>query len=92
VILISQAHEYRNRHNDKQQAFNSTMDINNNRVGAAVNHQVDGNPDRAPIKAALTLKYAAGEMFIWEIPRGKGPLQENSEGILIKSDGTRIFP
>lgn len=92
VDILSLAHEYRNRHSDKQQAFNSTMDIKNNGIGAMVNHQNNGLPDRAAIRTDLEQRYAAGEMFIWEIPRGKGPLQGDSEGILINSNRTRIFP
>jgi len=91
VDLISTGHEYSNRYDDEQQAFNSTMDLKNNAVGMTVNHQVNGLPDRAAIRTELEQRYNAGEMYIWEIPRGApSRLQGDSEGILIKSNGSRI--
>jgi hypothetical protein len=91
VDLISTGHEYSNRYDDQQQAFNSTMDLKNNAVGMSVNHQVNGLPDRAAIRTELEQRYNAGEMYIWEIPRGApSRLQQDSEGILIKSNGSPI--
>jgi len=53
---------------------------------------LSGAPDTSAIKAELQKKYSNGEMYIWEIPKGwKDAGQEQSEGILIKSDGTRIY-
>jgi hypothetical protein len=92
VDIISTAHEYRNRYSDNQQAFNSTMDLQNNAVGATVNHQVNGLPDRTAIKSELEQRYSSGEMYIWEVPRGAASQsQRDSEGILIKSNKTRIY-
>ncbi len=92
VELISTGHEYSNRYDDKQQAFNSTMDLKNNAVGMAVNHQVNGLPDRAAIRTDLEQRYNAGEMYVWEIPKGAASrLQQDSEGIIINSNGTRIY-
>ena len=92
VDIISTAHEYRNRYSDNQQAFNSTMDLQNNAVGMTVNHQVNGLPDRTAIKSELEQRYSSGEMYIWEVPRGAASQsQRDSEGILIKSNKTRIY-
>jgi hypothetical protein len=92
VVSVSTAHEFDNRDNG-QQAFNSTMDLKNNDVGMSVNHQVNGLPDKPAIQNELRQKYAAGEMFVWEIPKGKVDAgQEQSEGIIIKSNRTRVFP
>ena len=91
VELIATGHEYSNRYDDKQQAFHSTMDLKNNAVGMGVNHQVNGLPDRAAIQIELEQRYIAGEMYIWEVPRGAASrLERDSEGILIKSNGSRI--
>jgi len=92
VDIISTAHEYRNRYSDNQQAFNSTMDLQNNAVGMTVNHQVNGLPDRTAIKSELEQRYSSGEMYIWEVPQGAASQsQRDSEGILIKSNKTRIY-
>ncbi len=91
--LVGTGHEYGNKWTDKQQAFNSTMDLHNNRVGEATNHQVNGLPDKAAIQQDLKQKYANGEMYIWEIPPGAPTQAEgDSEGILVKSNGQRIYP
>ena len=69
------------------------MDVKNNDVGMSVNRQVNGLPDKPAIQDELRQKYAAGEMFVWEIPKGKVDAgQEQSEGIIIKSNRTRVFP
>jgi hypothetical protein len=92
VDIVTTAHEYDNRYDGKQPAFNSTMDLQNNEVGMATNHQVDGLPDRTAIKADLTKKYASGEMYIWERPAGRDVGQEQSEGIIVKSNLTKVYP
>jgi len=93
ILFYTAAHKNSNRYNDAQQAFNSTMDIENNVIGASVNHQVDGLPDRTTIVTELIQRYNAGEMVIWEVPVGAPSTNEgDSEGILIKSKGTRIYP
>jgi len=91
VDLIATGHEHTNRYVDQQQAFNGTMDLKNNALGMTVNHQVNGLPDRAAIRTELEQRYNAGDMYIWEVPRGAASrLQQDSEGILIKSNGSRI--
>jgi hypothetical protein len=95
VETITTAHEHDNRYysNPRQQAFNSTMDMQNNKVGRSVNINSGGFPNTTAIQADLLAKYAQGEMYIWEIPPGAAsPTEGNSEGILIKSDGTLINP
>ncbi len=92
VYFVTTAHEYENRYVGKQPAFNSTMDLKNNEVGMFTNHQVNGLPDEAAIQADLTQKYAAGEMYIWERPPGRDVGQEQSEGIIVKSNLTRVHP
>ena len=93
VELVYYGHEHRNRYDDHQQAFNSTMDIKNNAVGTTVNHTVAGHPDRPPIQQDLNTHYTGGDMYIWQIPPGAASHREgDSEGILLKSDRTRIYP
>lgn len=95
VEPITTAHEHDNRYfyTPPQQAFNSTMDIQNNKVGRSVNINTGGFPDKPAIQAALLAKYAAGEMYVWKIPPGaSSPNEGASEGILMKSDGTPIYP
>jgi hypothetical protein len=91
VDIVTTAHEYDNRHDGKQPAFNSTMDLKNNEVGMSTHHQVNGLPDAAAIQAELTQKYAAGEMYIWERPAGRDVGQEQSEGIIVKSNLTKVY-
>ena len=68
------------------------MDLQNNAVGMTVNHQVNGLPDRTAIKSELEQRYSSGEMYIWEVPRGAASQsQRDSEGILIRSNKTRIY-
>lgn len=93
VSFVTNAYEHDNRYVGKQPAFNSAMDLNNNTVGVNTIHQVNGLPDKLAIQAALTQKYSAGEMFVWEIPQGKTDVGEaQSEGILVKSDRRRVYP
>ena len=74
--------------------FASTMDLHNNNVGINTIHTLaSGLPDRNAIKEDLTKKYTTGEMYIWEIPKGFTDVKEDqSEGIIIKSNLTRVFP
>jgi hypothetical protein len=93
VSMISQGHEYTNRYEGRQQAFNSTIDLKNNAVGCEVIYQSNGQPNRRAIRAELERRYDAGEMYIWEVPDGAAsPLQQASEGIVIKSNNQRIHP
>ncbi|MDP2816564.1 MAG: hypothetical protein Q8O19_07790, partial [Rectinemataceae bacterium] len=87
--LISTGHEHDNRDTDHQQAFNSTMDLHNNAVGVTINHTtLLGMPDRTPIQNDITKQYTNGGLWIW----AGGGAQEKSEGILVKSDGSKIYP
>lgn len=91
ILLISTAHEYdnKNTYSPPQQAFNSSMDLRNNIVGAYIEHTlIDGEPDRDTIRSDITAAYVVGNLYIW----AGGGTQESSEGILVKSDGSKIFP
>ncbi len=91
VSVISTAHEYDNR-SGGQQAYNGTMDLYNNSVGITINRQVNGLPDNGAIKQNLEQLYTAGEMYVWEVPlKADSESAEDSEGILIKSNGNRIY-
>jgi len=46
-----------------------------------------GAPKIGAILIDLDQKYKAGQMFIWD----GGGEEKDSEGILVKSDGERIF-
>jgi hypothetical protein len=87
IDMISTAHEYTNRAN-KQQAFNSTMDLHNNAVGSTINLSNWGLSDLPAIRATILQKYENGDLRIWI---GEGE-QQDSEGVLIKSNGEKIFP
>jgi hypothetical protein len=90
IIVISTAHEFTNR-SENQQAFNSTMDLHNNAIGASINITTGWFPpvpDWDKIREEIMKRYTAGELWIWE---GNGS-QGESEGILIKSNGEKIFP
>jgi hypothetical protein len=91
AFLVSTAHEFDNQVN-KQAAFNSTMDMRNNEVGFSTNYQVNGLPDKAKIQADLMKKFASGEMYIWERPAGMDVGEEQSEGIIVKSNQAKIYP
>jgi len=87
-ILVSTGHEHDNRDEDDQQAFNSTMDLHNNSVGVTINHTtILGTPDRTPIQNDVNQQYADGGLWIW----AGGGAQENCEGILVKSNGAKIY-
>ena len=88
TIFVTTAHEYGNKWSTHDQAFNTTMDLHNNAVGRATVHSHLGFPDQQAILADLTQKYAAGVLWIWDGERPQG----DSEGILSKSDRTKIFP
>jgi hypothetical protein len=89
ALLISTGHEHDNRGDEPhQQAFNSTMDLHNNAVGSTISHTtLLGLPDRTPIQNDITQQYTNGGLWIW----AGGGAQENSEGILVKSNGTKIY-
>ena len=88
ILLFSTGHEYGNKYTDKQQAFDSTMDLFNNFVGSTIHHSTsDGDPIDADILSDLNVKWANGDLWIWD-----GPGAESvSEGILLKSNGTKIY-
>jgi len=88
IDTVSTGHEHDNRDDDNQQAFNSAMDLNNNSVGQTVIHSTAlGNPDSPAIITDLTSKYLSGGLWIW----AGGGDQRSSEGILEKSDNSKIF-
>jgi hypothetical protein len=88
VLLVTTGHEHDNRDNDHQQAFNSSMDLHNNSIGVTINHTtILGTPDRTPIKNDINQQYTNGGLWIW----AGGGAQENSEGILVKSNGSKIY-
>lgn len=88
ALLISMGHEHDNRDDDHQQAFNSTMDLHNNLVGSGIGHTtLLGTPDRTPIQNDITQQYTNGGLWIW----AGGGAQENSEGVLVKSNGSKIY-
>jgi hypothetical protein len=90
VLFQSTAHEYNNKSN-RQQAFNTTMDLRNNRVGSTVVHTTkDGivrAPDRNAILTELAKRYDDGEMYIYDGTTSEG----QSEGVLIRSNGKKIY-
>ena len=86
ILFFSTAHEHSNRATG-QQAFNTTMDLHNNGVGAAININNGFIPDANAIRAAVLQRYENGDLWIW---RGDGA-QETSEGVLIRSNGRKIF-
>ena len=69
------------------------MDLHNNGIGILVYHEnANGTPDVTAIENELLQRYNNGEMYIWEIPTGAPNSSGGaSEGILIRSDGGRIF-
>ncbi|MDD2598156.1 MAG: hypothetical protein PHO37_02865 [Kiritimatiellae bacterium] len=88
ALLVTTGHEHDNRDDDHQQAFNSTMDLHNNSVGIAINHTTFlGTPDEAVIQNDISLQYSNGGLWIWD----GGGSQENSEGILVQSNGLKIY-
>jgi uncharacterized membrane protein len=96
VIYVTTAHEYNNKWGydefgnpvAKEQAFNSTMDLRSNLLGSSTVHtQVTGGPDRDAILIDLLNQYDLGLMWIYD---GEGS-QDQSEGILWKSNQTKIF-
>jgi len=89
-LLVTTGHEHDNRDDDvpRQQAFNSTMDLHNNLVGANISHTtLLGTPDKTAIQTDINQQYANGALWIWD----GGGAQENSEGILVKSDRAKIY-
>ena len=87
TIFVTTAHEHSNKWIEHEQAFNTSMDLHNNEVGRATVHSILGIPNGTAILNDLTQKYAAGILWIWDGERPQG----SSEGILSKSDRTKIF-
>ena len=88
ALLISTGHEHDNRDDDHQQAFNSTMDLHNNSIGSGIIHTtLMGTPDTTPIRNDVIQQYTNGGLWIW----AGGGAEGNSEGILVKSNGTKIY-
>lgn len=79
----------------QQPAFDSTMDLHNNLAGALTIHTyqdfLNGElvtlPDFNAILADLLNKYKAGTMWIWD----GGVDESSSQGILLTSNGTKIY-
>ncbi len=96
ALYFTTAHEYTNKWNQSQQAFNSTMDLHNNAVGTQVDISlptVPPTPNIAAILGTLSSRYFNGEMMVWQIPaNAANQAQENSEGILMLSNGDRVSP
>jgi hypothetical protein len=95
--LVTTGHEYNNKHGisafglsvDPQQAFNTTMDLHNNAVGRGCAHTtLLGLPDRSAIISDINTRYTNGELWIWDGPPRK---EGDSEGILLKSNGAKIY-
>ncbi|MBA4386774.1 MAG: hypothetical protein C0404_02265 [Verrucomicrobia bacterium] len=87
MLIMSTAHEYRNRAG-REQAFNSTMDLYNNAIGSTVVHSgLAGMPDVDAIVADIEVKYKAGSLMIFD-----GTVYKDCEGILIKSNGEKFYP
>jgi hypothetical protein len=91
IDAVTTGHEYDNCYSDHEQAFNSTMDLKHNDVGQTADHSTSlGNPDRPAILTDLGGKYSSGVMWIWAAGASPTNSEANSEGILIKSDRTKI--
>lgn len=88
VLLVTTAHEFDNKNTDMQQAFNSSMDLFNNIIGAGVVEPMIGGANLNAIVQDLEGKYDSGELRKWD---GNGA-QEDSEGILFNSDDTKVIP
>jgi hypothetical protein len=101
TLQFTTAHEYSNKVKDqgssdtKLGAYNNTMDLFNNDVGAntAITKQdpVKGPvPDTAAIQAALLQKLSAGELMIWD---GTGEWNSKTTNrLLIKSNKQKYYP
>lgn len=95
--LVTTGHEYNNKHGTSatggsvppQQAFNATMDLRNNALGRGCAHtSLLGLPDESAIVSDINAKYGSGELWIWDGP----PCSEgNSQGILVRSNGAKIY-
>lgn len=101
TLQYTTAHEYSNKVKDQDSsdaklgAYNNTMDLFNNDVGAntAFTKQdpVKGPvPDTDAIKAALLQKLSAGELMIWD---GTGEWNSKTTNrFLIKSNKQKYYP
>jgi hypothetical protein len=97
VLAVTIAHEHDNKWgvptfpwqpSDPQDAFNSTMDLRNNLIGIATIHSTGiGTPDETAILQDLDAKYGQGLMWIYD----GNTRQQDSEGILSKSNRQKIF-
>lgn len=91
VLYFTTAHEYDDKWIDKEQSFNTTMDLWNNLAGSAVDISIPAlppTPNTPLILRTLEEKYSAGELWIFDGSNSQGA----SEGIILKSDGTKIHP
>lgn len=90
MLYFSTAHEYTNKNVDKQQAFNSTMDLWNNFAGSNLVITYPTMPPTANINAiiqALDAQYSNGGLWKWDGSGSEG----SSEGIIMKSNGMPIY-
>jgi hypothetical protein len=93
TLVLLTAHEFKNKWQDIQQAFNSSMDLWNNSVGTGVEHWMIGGPNLSLILQDLNILYNNGSMRIWKVPSGALTQEEkHSEGVLINSNGSKIIP
>jgi hypothetical protein len=91
VLYFTTAHEHDDKWTDKEQSFNTTMDLWNNFTGSTVDISVPTlppTPNTNLILHALEQKYSAGELWIFDGNSSQGA----SEGIILKSDGLKIHP
>ena len=91
VDLVTTGHEFDNRASG-QQAFNSSMDLYNNRVGQTIEiMRLDGAPAKRRIRERIIELYASGDFWIWRRGQNFVNSEQNSEGILIKSNRSKIY-
>lgn len=65
--LLGTAHEYDNFSSGNNWAYESTMDLHNNTIGATCIHSnFLGFPETAAIRNDVTAKLVAGELWIWD--------------------------
>ncbi len=65
--LLGKAHEYDNFTSGNNWAYEATMDLHNNAIGATCIHSnFLGFPDTAAIRNDVTAKLTAGELWIWD--------------------------
>jgi hypothetical protein len=87
--LLGFAHENDNFSSGNNWAYESTMDIHNNTVGAASIHStVFNNPETAAIRTDVTAKLAAGELYIWD----SSGAEHTAFKATMKSNDLPIYP